>query len=229
MATVLAPDWQVGAGPVLVDTVPPIVPRSLKAFAIACALKGSPRLTVERVAEWVRTSSRTIRNRLRQARLFSPLAFLRYCTAAHAMCLLYPQRLHPNQVVERMRFGTRRALNALIDKYSGRREDAVPERWAYAQHLLRADEFLRRHPRVRPSNVGLYLDRLERHMAGDLPAEERVDLELWIAGTGLADPGEVLDRMRSWAKARELEGEMRQRREETWARLLRSIGSEPEP
>jgi hypothetical protein len=229
IVTVLAPDWQTGAGPALVDTVPPIVPKSLKPFAIACALKGSPRLTVELVAGWVRTSSRTIRSRLRQAKLFSPLAFLRYCSAAHAMCLLYPQRLHPNRVVERMRFGTRRALNELIEKYASHSGEAVPERWAYAVLLLRADEFLRRHPRPQPSNVGLYLDRLERYVEEGLTAEERVDLERWMAGTGLADPGEALDRMRGWSKARDLERDMRQRREETWARLLRSIGSELEP
>lgn len=222
--TVLAPDWQPGAGLALVDTVPPMVPRSLKAFAIACALKASPRLTMELVADWVRTSSRTVRSRLRRAKLYSPLAFLRYCSAAHAMCLLYPQRLHPNRVVEKMRFGTRRALNGLIEKYSDSSAEVVPERWAYAGLLLRADEFLRWHPRPRAWNVGFNLERLERYVEGGLTAEERVDLERWVAGTGLADPGEALDRMRSWSKARDLERDMRQRREETWARLLRSIG-----
>ena len=105
----------------------------------------------------------------------------------------------------------------------------MPERWAYGGLLLRAEEFLRRHPRPRPSNVGLYLERLERHVEEGLTAEERVDLERWMAGTGLADVGEALDRMRSWAKARDLERDMQQRREETWARLLRSIGSELKP
>ncbi len=222
--TVLAPDWQPGAGLALVDTVRPMVPRSLKAFAIACALKGSPRLTMELVADWVRTSSRTIRSRLRRAKLYSPLAFLKYCSAAHAMCLLYPQRLHPDRVVEKMRFGTRRALNGLVEKYADSSAEAVPQRWAYAGLLLRAEEFLRWHPRPRASNVGISLDRLERYVEGGLTADERIDFERWMAGTGLADPGEALDRMRGWSKARDLEPDLRQRREETWARLLRSIG-----
>lgn len=147
--TVLAPDWQPGAGRSLLETVPPMVPDSLKAFAIACALKGSPRLTVERVAAWVRTSPRTIRSHLRRAGLSSPLAFVRYCSAAHATCLLYPQRLHPDRVVERMRFGTRRALRDLIEHYSGDETEVVPERWAYAALLLRAERFLQRQPAPR--------------------------------------------------------------------------------
>lgn len=144
--TVLAPDWQPGAGLALLETVPPIVPENLKAFTIACALKGSPRLTVERAAHWVRTSPRTIRSRLRRAGLSSPLAFVRYCSAAHATCLLYPQRLHPNRVVERMRFGTRRALHDLIEQYSTNTPDVVPDRWAYAALLLRAEQFLQLRP-----------------------------------------------------------------------------------
>jgi hypothetical protein len=222
--TVLAPDWQPGAGLALVDTVPPMVPRSLKAFAIACALKGAPRLTVELIAGWVRTSSRTIRSRFRRAKLHSPLAFLRYCSAAHAMCLLYPQRLHPDGVVEKMRFGTRRALNGLIEKYADSSAEAVPQRWAYMGLLLRAEEFLRWHPSPRAWNAGFILERLERYVEGGLTVEERVDVERWVAGTGLPDAGEALDRLRSWSKARDLEGDLRQRREETWARLLRSIG-----
>lgn len=229
LRTVVAPDWQPGAGLALLDTVPPMVPESLKAFAIACALKGSPRLTVEVVSGWVRISPRTVRSRLRRASLSSPLALIRYCSAVHAMCLLYPQRLHPNRVVERMRFGTRRALNGLIENYSHDSTEVVPGRWAYAALLLRADEFLRRPPLRRVVNVGFDPEQLERYMNDDLTTEERIGFERWIAATGLTEVGEVLERMRRWLDDRDLERDLGQRREETWARLLRSVGSEREP
>ncbi len=229
IATVLAPDWQPGAGLALLDIVPPMVPRSLKAFAIACALKGSPRLTVERVTDWVRTSPRTARSRFRQASLASPLAMIRYCSAAHAMCLLYSQGLPPDRVVERLRFGTRRALNDLIEDYSDDSTEAVPERWAYAALLLRAEEFLRRPPVCRAPNVGFDLEQLDRHMAGQLTAEEGRRFELWLAGGGPA-VGQALEEMlKSWDNPAIGRRAMWQRRNETWVRLLRSLRSRPGP
>lgn len=203
-----------------------MVPEGVEAFAIACALKGSPRLTVELAAEWVETSPRTLRSRLRRASLSPPLAFVRYCSTAHAMCLLYPQRLPPSRVVERMRFASRRALHDLIQDYGDYSSDAVHERWAYAALLLRPGEFLRRPPVRRSSNVRLDLDRVERYVSGDLPAEERVDLERRIAGTALTEAGEALDRVRRWSEVRGLVRDLQQRREETWVRLLRSFGRE---
>jgi len=227
--TVLAPDWQPGAGRALLDVVPPMVPGDLQAFAIACALKGSPRLTVELVADWVETSPRTVRSRLQRSSLASPLAFIRYCAAAHAMCLLYPQRLPVNRVVERMRFGTRRALHALLQNYADDSTDAVHERWAYAALLLRPGEFLRRPPVRRTTSVGVDLEQLERYANDDLTTEERIEFERRVAATALTEAGEARERIRRWSEDRGFERDQRQRKEETWVRLLRSIGSEWDP
>lgn len=226
---VLTPNWQSGAARALLDIVPPMVPRSLEAFAVACALKASPRLTVGLAADWAENSPRTIRSRLRRASLAPPLAFVKYCSAAHAMCLLYPQRLSPNQVVERMRFGSRRALHDLIHGYLGRPAEGVQKRWAYAALLLRPGEFLRRPRQRRPANVGLNLERLERYVNDELTATERIEFERWIAANAITQAGEARERVRQWSKARGLERDLRQRREETWVRLLRSIGSELDP
>ncbi|MBA3318522.1 MAG: hypothetical protein H0T50_10585 [Gemmatimonadales bacterium] len=224
IGTVVAPDWQPGAERALLDVVPAMVPETLEVFGVACALKGSPRLTVELAAEWVETSPRTIRSRLRRAALAPPLAFVRYCSAARAMCLLHPQRLPPSRVVERMRFGSRRALHDLIQDYAGDSTALVHERWSYAALLLRAGEFLRRPPVRRTSNIGIDLEQLERYANNDLTTEERVELERRIAATALTEAGEALDHVRRWSEVRGLGRNLRQRREETWARLLRSIG-----
>ncbi|MGH7528429.1 MAG: hypothetical protein ACREMX_17185 [Gemmatimonadales bacterium] len=225
--TVLVPDWQPGAGMALLDTVPEMVPESLKAFAIACALKGSPRLTVEMVADWVRTSPRTVRSRFRRASLASPLTFIRYCSAAHAMCLLHSQRLHPDRVVERLRFGTRRALNDLIQDYTDDSAEAVPERWAYAALLLQAEEFLRREAARRSSNVR-FVELLDRYMARELTTEEGLRFERWLVRGGTAVASALEEMRRSWDHPG-MGRELRQRREETWVRLLRSLGSGLEP
>ena len=223
IGTLLAPDWQPGAERALLDVVPAMLPESLESFGVACALKGSPRLTVELAADWVEVSPRTVRSRLRRASLAPPLAFVRYCSAARAMCLLHPQRLPPSRVVERMRFGSRRALHDLMQDYAGDSTAAVHERWSYAALLLRAGEFLRRPPVRRESNISVDLERLERYANDDLATEERVDLERRIAATALTEAGEALDHMRRWSEVRGLGRNVRQRREETWARVLRSI------
>ncbi len=219
--TVLEPDWQPGAGLALLETVPPMVPESLKAFAIACALKGSPRLTVDRVADWVGTSPRTIRSRLRRAELSSPLAFVRYCSAAQATCLLFPQRLSPDRVVERMRFGTRRALHDLVEHYSGGSTELVPDHWAYAALLLRAERFLQRQATPQPVHGAFAGEggRLDRRAQGDVVSEVRRELEQLESDVGIpaADVLRVLGAS---------EHETQQLKEETWVRLVRSIGPE---
>ena len=227
LRTVVAPDWQPGAGLALLDIVPPMVPQSLKAFAVACALKGSPRLTVTVVSDWIGTSPRTVRSRLRRASLSPPLGFVSYCSAAHVMCLLYPQGLHPNRVVERMRFGTRRALNALVHHYTAGSAEGVPDRWAYAALLLRAEEFLRNKRRRQSTNLA-FIERLDRYMAGELTAEDRIGLELWLAQGG-PEVESTLQSMRGMWDDPRIGREVRQRREETWVRLLRSIGAAREP
>lgn len=176
--------WRLGAGMPLLYLMRLLVPRDLEEFVIVCAIKGSPRLTPSRVAEWIRVKERTLRDRLQHAALAPPSVFIDYATAVHAAYFLDSLGLEPVTVVERMRFGRTRSLNSLLRQYAGRSANALRQHGGLRPMLRDAERALRRPiPELGESSL------TDRYLLGELTNQQRVDLERWLAGApaGIAE------------------------------------------
>jgi hypothetical protein len=186
----LTPGWRLGASMPLLYLMRLLVPADLEEFVIVCAIKGSPRLTSSRVAEWIRVKERTLRDRLQHASLAPPSVFIDYATAVHAAYLLDPLGLQPGTVVERMRFGRTRSLNSLLRQYAGRSAHAVRQHGGLRLMLREAERSLRR-PIPGPEDMSI----TDRYLMGELTTQQRTDLERWLAGAP-AGAAEVLAGLR---------------------------------
>ncbi len=120
IAIATARGWHAGAAALLVDTFRPLLVEDLREFGVACATKGSPRLSADRVAEWLRVSERTLRARLQRLGLKPPSAFIEFSAAVHAAYLLDKLGEAVERVAGELGFANRRALNRLLRIYTGK-------------------------------------------------------------------------------------------------------------
>lgn len=213
---VAAPGWKPAAVLDLLRLYKSLVPDVLSEFAVACAVKASPRLTLPMLTHWLRITERTLRNRLQRASLCPPSVFLEYATAVHAGCLLARHGLTISAVVKRLGFADGRALTRLLRRYAGRSAREM------RQHG-RLDELLARHEAVLRDRSSRLDGRLvDRYLANELTAVERVRFEQWLVSA----PPEVVEEL---AQLRLLLGErgdpndLQRRKREVWARLRQAV------
>jgi hypothetical protein len=220
--TALGRGWHVGIVRQLLAVLRAHLSVDLDEFAVACALKASPLLTAERIAEWVRVSERTLRARLQRLSLRPPSDFLEYGSAVHAAYLLDRLGLEAYRVVQDLGFADRRGLNRILRTYTGRSAREFRRHDTVDSVLQAAGESLRRPPLQNVLRTGVTMDTLDRYLAGDMTAEERLAFN-----QQLVDHPEAADFLveirRLIASANDPQAVQRSRRR-AWERLVHELG-----
>jgi AraC-like DNA-binding protein len=218
----LALGWHQGAARPLLDTFRSLLSSDLDEFAIACAIKASPQLSPERVADWIRTSERTLRARLQRLALKPPSEFIEFGSAVHAAYLLDRLGLEAYQVAQILGFAGRRALNRLLRHYAGKGAREFRQHDDFETVLEATEQFLRRPASQNVLSTGVTMDIIDRYLTGDLTPEEQVELERKLVDH--PEVAEYLAEMRRVLAAAPNPEVVRKYKLEVWARLKREIG-----
>ncbi len=107
------------AGLVILERVGPLLPRSLRAFMVLCAVAPSPRLQVERAATLLGVSRRTLENRVALAALPPAHSVIAWCVALHAAWQLDVLGHRPKEVAATLGFASGAAVANLLRRYCG--------------------------------------------------------------------------------------------------------------
>ena len=166
--------WHAGVVRQLLAVLRAHLSRDLDEFAVACALKASPLLTAERIAEWVRVGERTLRARFQRLSLRPPSDFLEYGSVVHAAYLLDRLGVEAYRVVQEMGFADRRGLNRLLRSYTGRSAREFRRHDTVDSVLRTGSASLRRPPLQNVLRTGATMETVDRYLAGEMTAEEQL-------------------------------------------------------